>query len=94
MPQLKPLQSFEDFIPQHPKGFIAHCHEGGKTAFFNAIEAIGDITLLIGPEGDFSIREVEMALQHDYTAVSLGKQRLRTETAALVGCHTVALKAQ
>jgi len=94
LPQLKSLQSFEDFIPQHPKGYIAHCHEGEKTAFFNAIEANGDITLLIGPEGDFSIREVEMALQHDYTAVSLGKQRLRTETAALVGCHTVALKAQ
>lgn len=94
LPQLNPLQSFEDFIQQHPKGYIAHCHEGEKTAFFNAFEIAGEITLLIGPEGDFSIREVEMALQQHYTAVSLGKQRLRTETAALVGCHTVALKAQ
>ena len=94
LPQLKPLQPFENFVNQYPNGYIAHCHEGEKTAFFSAFEASGNITLLIGPEGDFSIREVEMALQQNYTAVSLGKQRLRTETAALVGCHTVALKAQ
>ena len=94
LPQLKPLQPFENFVNQYPNGYIAHCHEGEKTAFFSAFEASGNITLLIGPEGDFSISEVEMALQQNYTAVSLGKQRLRTETAALVGCHTVALKAQ
>ena len=94
LPQLNPLQSFEDFLHHHPDGYIAHCHEREKTAFFNSFVPRGEIILLIGPEGDFSLREIEMALQHDYTAVSLGKQRLRTETAALVGCHTVALKAQ
>ena len=55
---------------------------------------MGDILLLIGPEGDFSPQEIEMAINNGYAAVSLGNQRLRTETAALVGCLTVALKAQ
>ena len=50
--------------------------------------------LLIGPEGDFSTQEIETAIINGYTTVSLGNQRLRTETAALLGCLTVALKAQ
>ena len=49
-----------------------------------------DITILIGPEGDFSPSEIELALQNKFTAVTLGESRLRTETAALVACHSVA----
>ena len=48
--------------------------------------------ILIGPEGDFSPTEIEMALQNQYKAVSLGKTRLRTETAGLVAVHTVNIK--
>ena len=49
-------------------------------------------TVLIGPEGDFSIDEVKLALQNGYQSVSLGKSRLRTETAALVAVHMMQLK--
>ena len=48
--------------------------------------------ILIGPEGDFSPTEIEMALQNQFKAVSLGISRLRTETAAIVAIHTVNLK--
>ena len=48
-----------------------------------------DVTLLIGPEGDFSVKEIQMATENKYIAVSLGNTRLRTETAAIVACHSV-----
>ena len=46
--------------------------------------------ILIGPEGDFSVKEIKMALQHNFIAVTLGNTRLRTETAAIAACHSVA----
>lgn len=94
LPELATLQSFNAFVATNPKGFIAHCQEGFKESFFNAITPEGEVVLLIGPEGDFSMQEVEHAVAKGYIPVSLGNQRLRTETAAVVGCHTVALKAQ
>ena len=47
--------------------------------------------ILIGPEGDFSVEEVDAAISEGFIPVSLGEARLRTETAALVACHTVNL---
>ena len=49
-----------------------------------------NITILIGPEGDFSVKEIAMALEHQFIPVTLGETRLRTETAAVVACHSVA----
>ena len=49
-----------------------------------------EVTILIGPEGDFSVKEIAQALQYDYIPVTLGETRLRTETAAIVACHSVA----
>jgi 16S rRNA (uracil1498-N3)-methyltransferase len=49
-----------------------------------------EITILIGPEGDFSVKEIEQAFQFNYIPVTLGTARLRTETAAIVACHSVA----
>jgi 16S rRNA (uracil1498-N3)-methyltransferase len=49
------------------------------------------VLVLIGPEGDFSPGEAELAKTHGFVPVSLGKSRLRTETAALTACHTVHL---
>lgn len=94
LPQLSPLQSFNEFIAHFPGGYIAHCNGDEKIHFKHAVKPMGNILLLIGPEGDFSPQEIEMAINNGYAAVSLGNQRLRTETAALVGCLTVALKAQ
>lgn len=94
LPQLSPLQNFNEFVANFPGGYIAHCKDDEKIHFKHAVQPKGDILLLIGPEGDFSTQEIETAIINGYTAVSLGNQRLRTETAALLGCLTVALKAQ
>ena len=50
-----------------------------------------DILILIGPEGDFSTKEIKMALENNFQAISLGEERLRTETAGLVACTTVSI---
>ena len=93
-PVLNPLITFKDFIAAQPKGYIAHCHPGEKERFFSAIAFKENITVLIGPEGDFSSKEVSLALDNNYVAISLGEQRLRTETAGIIAAHTVALNAQ
>ena len=93
LPKLNEAITLKDFLKQDFKGnkYIAHCEEGNKTELRK--ENIEQRTLiLIGPEGDFSPTEIEMALQNQYKAVSLGKTRLRTETAGLVAVHTVNIK--
>ena len=88
-PQLNDLLPFERFVKQPRKGakFIAHCYdEIDKKDLYNELlqlNADEDVTILIGPEGDFSFEEVRLALDQGYVSVSLGKSRLRTETAAL-----------
>ena len=69
--------------------FIAHCEEGGKNSLKHLLaqpssDLTNSSTILIGPEGDFTPEEIQLALQNNFTAVSLGDTRLRTETAALV----------
>ena len=72
--------------------FIAHCEEGMEKKYLQELVAPKtEIVILIGPEGDFSLTEIEQALQNNWKPVSLGNSRLRTETAAIVACHTVAL---
>jgi len=93
-PVLNPLISFKDFVAAQPKAYIAHCHPEEKKGFFGAIAPKDNITVLIGPEGDFSLKEVSIALENNYTAISLGEQRLRTETAGVIAAHSVALRAQ
>lgn len=82
------IASQENFAGQK---FIAHCHNTPKQPLKSVYTSGSDVLLLIGPEGDFSHEEVKLAEQHGFVAVSLGETRLRTETAALVGCMTVAL---
>ena len=50
-----------------------------------------DALVMIGPEGDFSREEVQLAIDHGFQPISLGRSRLRTETAALVACHILNL---
>ena len=54
-------------------------------------EVVSESTILIGPEGDFSTLEVEVALKNNFIPISLGSSRLRTETAGVIACHTIAL---
>ena len=93
LPSLAPPISFSEFIkmPQEGATFIAHCEDGEKLKFKDQIEAKKSITILIGPEGDFSPKEIELALKHQYIPVSLGASRLRTETAGIVAGHTIQL---
>lgn len=96
-PVVNELVSFKEFIqtPRSGRKFICHCYEEvEKKDFFTEISRIqnadapdADITVLVGPEGDFSIDEVRLALENGYESVSLGTSRLRTETAGLVAVH-------
>ncbi|WP_046755497.1 16S rRNA (uracil(1498)-N(3))-methyltransferase [Kordia jejudonensis] len=92
IPTLKPAISFANFIATHQNEqmFIAHCEEDNKQSLKQALQPQKDVTILIGPEGDFSQKEIELALQNNYIPVTLGDTRLRTETAAIVACHSVA----
>lgn len=90
-PTLNPLTDFRDFIrsgSQHDK-FIAHCEENEKTLLKSAYHKGKGAVILIGPEGDFSTKEIELAREYNFKEISLGKSRLRTETAGIVACHTI-----
>lgn len=88
-PLLNDLQPFEDFVNRPRKGakYIAHCYAeiDKKDLYGELLQLNGEeeVTILIGPEGDFSIDEVRLAMSKGYVPVSLGQSRLRTETAAL-----------
>lgn len=82
LPKLNSLTSFKEFIAKNPKGLIAHCYEGEKYGIAESF-SMNDCPILIGPEGDFSKQEVEIALQSGYKTITLGENRLRTETAGL-----------
>lgn len=94
LPQLNEVISFKQFITQKFNGqtYIAHCEAQEKTQLNSLITPHENYTILIGPEGDFSLNEIELALQHSFKPVALGSSRLRTETAGIVACHTIALK--
>jgi len=94
LPKLNEPIAFKDFIKQEFNGqkFIAHCSVTDKKSLKNELKSNEDVTILIGPEGDFSINEIEMAIANNFIPVSLGNTRLRTETAAIVACHSVVFK--
>jgi 16S rRNA (uracil1498-N3)-methyltransferase len=91
LPKLNPAISFKEFIKNENAGLklIAHCEETNKKTLKSVLLPNTDYTILIGPEGDFSSKEIELALEDNYLPVSLGETRLRTETAAVVACHSV-----
>ncbi|HUH25814.1 MAG TPA: 16S rRNA (uracil(1498)-N(3))-methyltransferase [Flavobacterium sp.] len=93
LPKLNEPIKLTDFLSKEMEGqkFIAHCEETSKKELKNEIKTNQKYTLLIGPEGDFSTNEINKALANDYKPVALGNTRLRTETAAIVGCHTFVL---
>lgn len=92
-PKLNSQCNFSEFIEKYAASqkLIAHCYEGEKPLLKNAAKVNEEIIILIGPEGDFSREEVELAALNGYVAISLGESRLRTETAGVAACHTVAL---
>lgn len=90
MPELNPLTPFEQFVAQQNAAdglYIAHCNSTDLPPLQSLCAAQSHITVLIGPEGDFSPNEVAIAEQHRFKSISLGQSRLRTETAGIVACH-------
>ena len=96
LPRLNEMTDFNKFVRQPFNGqkFIAHCYEGEKPLLKDILKQREDALVLIGPEGDFSEEEVKLAIEQGFQPVSLGRSRLRTETAALVACHILNLQNQ
>ncbi len=91
LPKLNPSCTLKQFLSdQHgnTQKFIAHCYNENKLDLKDSYKSKEDALILIGPEGDFSMEEVNLAIQNEFTPVSLGNSRLRTETAGIVACHT------
>ena len=95
LPALNENTSFKNFIDKHNnfigQKFIAHCYATAKEPLQKVYQKGKNVLILIGPEGDFSKAEVELAVTLGFIPVSLSTSRLRTETAALVACQTLNL---
>ena len=99
-PVLNDMETFKAFMetPRPGRKYIAHCYEEvPRVNLFNELRKPSeekDVTVLIGPEGDFSIDEVKLAVANGYQSVDLGKSRLRTETAGLAAVMMMQLVQQ
>lgn len=91
-PKLNELFRFKDFAKQHWPGkkLIAWCEASESERIENYLNPGEHALICIGPEGGFSPEEIEIAKQNDFIPISISKSRLRTETAAIVACHSVA----
>ena len=92
-PELGELLPFEEAINQshlRSRNFLAYLGADNTPLLHRTCEAEDRVTIAIGPEGGFSPAEAKLAAAIDYEMVSLGPQRLRTETAAIAAVHTVA----
>ncbi|MGL4597473.1 MAG: RsmE family RNA methyltransferase, partial [Bacteroidia bacterium] len=95
LPTIDVMQAFETVVAEKFEGlkYIAHCHSIEKKHLHNVCEQSTPTFVLIGPEGDFSKAEIDLAIQHGFVPVSLGETRLRTETAAFTALFSVTMKA-
>jgi len=94
LPKLNKATTFKNFLISQENNtqqkLIAHCEETSKKTLKSVLKKRGDTTILIGPEGDFSSNEINKSIRIGFAPISLGKSRLRTETAAIVACQSVA----
>jgi 16S rRNA (uracil1498-N3)-methyltransferase len=91
-PLLNQTISFEEFINEKHDGklMIAHCFSDIVRKKIPEVYSRGeDAVILIGPEGDFSREEVEATMSNYFTHIYFGNNRLRTETAGIVACHSI-----
>lgn len=82
LPGIDDLMDVKDFIHKYPVGLIAHCEEDDKKTISETWKK-NNFPILIGPEGDFTNEEIELIKESGYLPVSLGENRLRTETAGI-----------
>ena len=93
MPLVEGMIPFDKLVRQDYEGqkFIAWIDDDVKEQLCDLYKKGENALVLIGPEGDFSKEEVALAMENGFVPVSLGEARLRTETAAVVACHTIQL---
>jgi 16S rRNA (uracil1498-N3)-methyltransferase len=87
-PKLNEVMPLAELLanPFDGQKFIAHCEDSEKVTLASTLQKHSSYLMLIGPEGDFTPHEIDMALQNGFNALTLGESRLRTETAALAAC--------
>jgi len=93
LPKLNDITAFRQLVVniKTENKFIAYCDDIQKTHLKDLTNQGKDTLILIGPEGDFSPEEVQLAIEKGFSVVSLGNSRLRAETAGIVACHIVNL---
>ncbi len=93
LPVLHPLMTLDEFLNRDRQGlrYIAHCEPGEKSKLTPGVAPDTEITILIGPEGDFTTAEILRAREAGFAPITLGEARLRTETAAVVACTAINL---
>ena len=91
LPQMNPICDYKSFMEKKFSEIkmIAHCGEGIKKELHKIKKIKSPILILIGPEGDFSEKEIEIARDNSFVEISLGNKRLRTETAGVFACNSV-----
>lgn len=90
MPELNENADYKELIKSNEtKKYIAYCKPEGRTSIKESYQKGENVLILIGPEGDFSEKEVELALNNGFQAITLGESRLRTETAALFALQSI-----
>lgn len=91
MPVIREMTDVKEILSTAFSGkkCIAHCEEQQKQLLRDVVVKGEEITILIGPEGDFSLDEIYLAQKNNWIPISLGESRLRTETAAIAAVHTV-----
>jgi 16S rRNA (uracil1498-N3)-methyltransferase len=92
-PILEEPQQFNSFIKHAFDGqkFIANLDKENELSLLNTYLPGKNVLILIGPEGDFSPEEIDLAKKNGFIPITLGSSRLRTETAGVVACHTINL---
>jgi 16S rRNA (uracil1498-N3)-methyltransferase len=91
LPELREAIRFDKLIAlaEEQSKLIAVCEGSNRKMMKEANSKGSNVIILIGPEGDFTKNEIENAIDADFSPVSLGNSRLRTETAAIVACQTL-----
>jgi 16S rRNA (uracil1498-N3)-methyltransferase len=92
LPMIHPVCDFSTSLNKiKGTASIAHCQDTNKVAIDSLSFKEKSISIFIGPEGDFTTEEIQAAADANVTAITLGKRRLRTETAGIIACHSISL---